>query len=232
MSTSVGDDFRSDAIAELLSARRQARRSLLAYLVRAREDERSRIASELHGGPLRSMTTVAARVEELRDLVGEELRVQVGAVERSVQEALARLRRATYDLSVGAAEEDLAGAVAARLRRAHEEVGVAHRLDERIVREPSKETRLVALRIFDEVLANVRQHAQAKNVHVTLEARDGIGFRVEDDGAGFDPGATESGPERMGLALMHQRAEAADGWLRVTSSRGKGTVVDFFVPDD
>ena len=225
---SVGNQ--PDAFTHLISARQRARKKLLGYLITARDDERRRIASELHAEPLRSMLSVATKLEALRGGLDTELHGEVQELERSVDDVVSLLRRLTYDLSVAVGEEPLEDAVQTRLTLLDDEHSVAHRLHVRIESEPAPRTRGAVLRILDEVLANVGRHARAGSVEVSIEAVRGVLIRVEDDGLGFDPADAPPGPRRMGLCVARQRAEAAGGWLRVDSARGKGTVVELFVP--
>src|SRR5439155_7718736 len=95
-----------------------------------------------------------------------------------------------------------------------------------------EETRLILYRIAQEALANVRKHAEAHRVSVTVEPSDG-GYlvRIEDDGVGFDPASLEgSRPGHLGLTAMKERAEMSGGWCRVTSQPGRGTKVEFWMP--
>ncbi len=81
---------------------------------------------------------------------------------------------------------------------------------------------------------NARKHANATKVDLLLEPRDG-GFhvRVSDDGEGFDEGngSGRSAPGHLGLSSIRERAEIANGWLKVESAPGRGTVVDFWLPE-
>ncbi len=62
-------------------------------------------------------------------------------------------------------------------------------------------------------------------------ADDGILTRIADDGVGFDSSRNGSVPGHLGLIAMRERAEMAGGWFRITSSAGKGCVVEYWIPD-
>ncbi len=85
-----------------------------------------------------------------------------------------------------------------------------------------------------EALTNVRKHADASMVEVLLERRGvGVVLRVRDDGAGFDlpePDAPAE-PGHIGLVSMRERAEAAGGRFKVSSTPGSGTTVEFWMPE-
>jgi signal transduction histidine kinase len=89
---------------------------------------------------------------------------------------------------------------------------------------------VMLLRVAQEALANVRQHAQARQVQVGLRYGEGqVGLEITDDGVGFDPGQPPGG---YGLPGMRARAEEAGGRLEVRSSPGRGTTVSVVVPVD
>jgi signal transduction histidine kinase len=87
-------------------------------------------------------------------------------------------------------------------------------------------------RIAQELLINVRKHAQATAVEVTLMTRDGRHVvRVRDDGVGFNvPDALRARPGHLGLAALTERLERVEGVLRVESTPGAGATVEFEIP--
>jgi signal transduction histidine kinase len=90
--------------------------------------------------------------------------------------------------------------------------------------------RLQALRIFKEALVNVRKHAHAATVRISVEGGPGgVEVAVSDDGVGLD-GTPARRPGHRGLASMRHRAEVSGGWLRVESLPGSGTTIRFAVP--
>jgi signal transduction histidine kinase len=93
-------------------------------------------------------------------------------------------------------------------------------------------TEIQLLRILQEALANVRKHAEATSVRITLRAEDQtIRATIADNGRGFDPetiGRSEF--PRFGLATMRERAEAVGGALEIDAAPGQGTEVRVQVP--
>jgi two-component system NarL family sensor kinase len=84
-------------------------------------------------------------------------------------------------------------------------------------------------RIAQEALANIVQHAQARNASVYLTITpESVALVIEDDGQGFDP--EHLPPERFGLVGANERARLLGGSLKVTSSPGRGTSVEVKVP--
>jgi PAS domain S-box-containing protein len=214
----------------------QDRRRLLADLVKAQEDERRRIATEIHDDPVQAMTAVGMRLESLRRrLNGPGEAEAVDEVAGTVQETVARLRRLLFELRPpGLDRERLAAALKTQLERLRDETGVRFELDDQMLQEQPLESRTVLYRIAQEALANVRKHAEATAIHVTLADREeGALLRIRDDGVGFDldtVGEERSG--HLGLVSMRERAEMAGGWFRVAGSGGRGTIVEAWVPTE
>ena len=220
-----------------ITERRQAeweRRRLLADLVRAQEDERRRIATEIHDDPVQAMTAVEMRLESLRRrLDGAEETEALDQVTGSVQEAVARLRGLLFELRPpGLDREGLAAALRAHLERHGGETAVRFELEDQMVGELPLESRTVLYRIAQEALTNARKHADATEILVTVADREGGALlRVRDDGVGFDPSAVdEERPGHLGLVSMRERAEMAGGWFRLASAQGRGTTVEAWVP--
>ena len=220
---------------ERLSRGDEQRRRLLARLVDAREEERARIAADIHDDSVQLMTAVGMRLGTLARAASEEDRTQgLRNLEEAVTAAIARLRSLVFELRPRALDADgLASALRAYLDSMHEQTGIETRLDNRLVDEPPAETRVTLYRIAQEALVNVRRHSHAASVAVTLEPQDG-GFlvRIEDDGSGYDPASVDSTRSgHLGLVAMRERAETAGGWIRIDSLPGSGTQVEFWLPN-
>ena len=219
---------------EDLKEREEAKGLLLERVIEAQEDERRRVAQELHDEAGQALTSLlveirsldggdqvpAARLGELRSLVAEAL--------EGIQNIALELRPSVLD-DIG---------LAPALRRYVEEHGArsglqtdfdAGDLDE-IRLEPAVETALY--RIVQEALTNVVRHAEATRVDVLLTRRTGdLAVIVEDDGAGFDPAEVMSRPEGcLGLRGMQERAVLIGGQLTVGAEPGQGTTVSVKVP--
>lgn len=202
--------------------RRRLAQAYAADVLRGQEDERRRIAQELHDGPLQALVHLCRLVDAAGPGAAGGLAEVRGAAESVVTEVrrIARGLRPPLldDLGLVAALQRLAddvelrAGVAARLR-AHEPLPPLL---------PAAE--LTVYRIVQEALSNVDRHAGASSVEVTLWAADGwLQLRVADDGAGFDPVAAAGGGT-LGLAGMVERAGLVGGTLQVRSQPGEGTV--------
>lgn len=216
-----------------LRATDKQRRLLLDRVVSAQEEERKRIAEDIHDDSLQKVTALGLRLGILRQTLSDPVQLAaIDQLQRSVDAATERLRNLLFELHPRSLN---GGGLADALREYLDRVngdGVAYELENHLVEEPPLETRIVAFRIAQEALSNVRKHAGATQVTVRLAPRDG-GFlvRIEDDGAGFDPTALEPArPGHLGLASMRERAEMAGGWCRVDSSPGSGARVECWLP--
>jgi signal transduction histidine kinase len=110
--------------------------------------------------------------------------------------------------------------------------GLTFELTHDLDTEPPPETAITVFRICQEALTNVRKHARASVVKVSLTSVDqGVRVRVTDDGVGFDqPADSQVKHGHFGLIEMRQRAEVAGGWWSIRSEPGSGATVEFWVP--
>lgn len=209
------------------------RRRLLERLIRAREEEAARIAGDIHDDPLQKMAALALRVSLLRERTRdpESLR-QLETIQGTVAQVIGSLRTLLFELRPQVLDRDgLAAALRELLGRATQDRPLAYEVADRMTEEPPPDGRLICYRIASEALTNVLKHARASHVEVLLETEGtGTKVRVLDDGVGFDPEQLAPMPGHLGLSDMRERAELAGGWLTVTSARGTGTSVEFWVP--
>jgi PAS domain S-box-containing protein len=206
----------------------RARTDLLSRLVFAQEDERRRIAREMHDQFGEQLTALNLRIRLLRDASAGQagLTEQVTALEavaqrldRDVDHLVWELRpTALDDLGLRAA---LANYINDWSARAHvsAELHTTGLLDDRL----SADTETALYRIAQEALTNVAKHSKAKNVEIILERRsDHVVLIVEDDGVGFEPGG---GGQGFGLLGMQERAALIGATLQIESSAGSGTTI-------
>jgi PAS domain S-box-containing protein len=213
----------------------EERRRLLARLVVAQEDERQRIAGDIHDDPIQVMAAAAVRLDMVEGVgLGPADREMIGRAAETVQHAIDRLRHLVFELRPPALDrEGLAVAVQDYLDRMATD-GIALVLHDEMSHEPSRETRTAVFRIVQEALTNVRKHAEANLVEVFLERRDGgVTARITDDGVGFrlERELNRSRPGHLGLQSMSERAEALGGWCQIHSGPGEGSTVELWLPD-
>lgn len=211
----------------------QQRQLLLTRLVQAQEDERRRIAADIHDDPVQKMTAVGLRLEALRNRVSDpELVERMAQLGESVSVAITHLRQLLFELRPPTLDrEGIAPALGEYLDQVADESSLETRLDNKLVQEPPIEVRILAYRIAQEAITNARKHSSAKRVAVTLEPRDGGLFvRVRDDGKGLACDQENGQVGHMGMLTMRERAELAGGWFRVASPFGGGTSIEFWLP--
>jgi PAS domain S-box-containing protein len=218
-----------------LTARRQAEAErahteLLARLVFAHEDERRRIAREMHDQFGEQLTALSTRIRMLKDACAEpsDVRTHVNALERVAQQLDRDVDHLVWELRPTALDDlGLRAALTNYVQDWSKRVGIAADLhtsgllDERL----SSEVETTLYRIAQEALTNVAKHARAARVDVILERRpDYVLLIVEDDGVGFDAAAGH-GTEGFGLAGMQERASLVGATLEIESSPENGTTI-------
>jgi PAS domain S-box-containing protein len=224
------------AIEDVTDRRRadEDRRKLLAKLVKAQEEERQRIANDIHDDSIQVMTAVGMRLHSIERMTEDpELIDTLVKLEEIVDLSIGRLRHQLFELRPPTLDrEGLGAALHLYLDQMEEAGGPPFLLEDRLPVEPPLEIRANLYRIAQEALTNVRKHATASLVTVTLNAHDdGVLVGVVDDGEGFTPHSMgRAGPGHLGLTAIRERAEMAGGWSEVRSERGKGTTVQFWVP--
>lgn len=211
------------------------RRRMLADIVYHQEEERRRLAGDIHDDAVQAMTAVLLRIGLLATRLEKPEQVSLAEeLEGSIRDTIARLRRLIVGLSPPELDRaGLASAVRSALDQLKLEFQIDYSLENRLTREPGPEARTIAYRIVQEALANTRKHACASRVEVVVESQeDGLCTTVTDDGVGFDVDATLAvvRPGHLGLTAMRERAELAEGWLRLESRPG-ATTVTFWIPE-
>ena len=220
----IGELGRSlDSMADELRAREAERAHLLGAIVEASEEERKRIAGDVHDDSIQVMSAHVMNLQLLRRRVDDlELQTRIRDLEESGRAATARLRDLVFELHSPTLEEHgLKAALETLLDRAFEGEDVVCTVTSTLTVEPPMPTAATAYRIAQEAIRNARQHAQAHTVAVEV-GRDGpeLVMRVIDDGRGFDPDAIGDRPGHLGLRGMHERAAAVSGTVTIVATPG------------
>ncbi len=221
---------------ERLQAGRERLRHVTRQIVSAQEEERYRIARELHDGAGQSLTALKISLELIRaDLPPgfaslhqslQEVISLTGETEQQIRLLVHGLRPPSLDmLGLNLALEDLCLEFATHAKLAVDYVGA----DTPVL--PGAIT-LNLYRMLQEALANIARHAQASHVWVTLHCdSDTVTLSVEDDGRGFDAESTMfDQPRGVGLLGMRERLELLGGNLEIDSQPGHGTRLVVRVP--
>jgi signal transduction histidine kinase len=208
------------------------RYELLARFVAAGEQERRRLAEGIHDDSIQAMAALGMRLQMLRRTLRESEQLAVlTEAEQAVQLSIARLRHLVFELHPpGLEQEGLSVALALALD-SERTADVDYRLVDTLRTQPTTEASAILFRIAQEALENVREHAEASSVTVTLLERDsGCAILIADDGCGFEPGLAAPGSPCAGFAAMRTRAELGCGALRIESAPGGGTTVEAWLP--
>ncbi|MCW2791327.1 MAG: domain S-box protein [Nocardioides sp.] len=211
----------------------EQRQALLARLVRAQEAERAQIAGDVHDDPVQALAAVDLRLGLLRRQLEKhapQLLDTLGPVQESVARANDRLRALLFDLEAPDLERGLGSALERAAAEILKDAGVGVVVDAAAEPDADPSTRAVAYRIAREALINVRKHARAHEVTVTISGGEGgLAVEIADDGRGL-AGEAESPPGHHGLSGMRDRAVLAGGQLGISSRPAGGTVVAFWLP--
>ena len=207
------------------------RRDLAQLLENAQEEERRRIAADIHDDPIQVMSAVDMRLQLLLEHPERTDAHELGELAEELRSAIDRLRNLLFELRPVALDlEGLTPAIGMYLEHSAKDTGWTWEVIDELEREPAPEARVTFYRIAQEAVANVRKHANATHVEVRLSTRDGgLLLRIEDDGVGFDPKETPL-PGHLGLATVTERAELAGGWCHIDSRLGEGSVLECWMP--
>jgi signal transduction histidine kinase len=215
------------------------RRRLLDQVMAAQEEERKRIARELHDELAQSLTVL---IRDLEGITGRmpanqaQLKDRIRDTRSLAVRILEQTRRLIFDLRPTALDD--LGLLPAIRRYAQRRLEVAdiqlHMEALGQARRLPSEVETSVFRIAQEAITNVVRHAHASQVHLSLNFDpDRITLTVTDDGVGFDPAAILEAPDStrcLGLLGMRERAELLGGRLSIESRPGAGTTVHLRVP--
>lgn len=213
-------------------------KELVNRVIAAQEDERKRIARELHDDTSQVLFAQLLRVTAMKSSENPDLREMAESLETMFAESMEAVRRLGHelrppsldDLGLREATEALVQRMADRsdVDIEYEYLGNRNRL------EP--EVELVLYRVAQEALTNMWKHAHATRASVTINSKsDGVELIVEDNGQGFNP-AKQNTSDGRGLGLgvfgMKERVDLVGGILEVVGDRNPGTRVRAWIPED
>ena len=210
------------------------REALLVRAVEASDDERRRIAADLHDGPVQDLAGISYSLSAAAQTEGSPgARETLRQAAAGTRDSMRRLRSLLVEIhppnlrasGLEAALADLLAPLQARGAETSLTVDPALGLDEDAER--------IVYRAAAEALRNVERHADANRVAVAVEERDeGVRLVVVDDGVGFGPGDRERRREEghVGLSLLEELAARAGGRLAVRSAPGDGTTFELELP--
>jgi len=198
--------------------------------MRAQEEERRRLARDLHDEVNQALTAILLRLEALAQETPPERAPELIELKRLVNQAMEELLNLARQLRPSALDDHgLVAALETQLKRFSARTGVEARLD--TGGDPDRVAEVVQTAIYrvaQEALTNITRHAGATIVELVVAQTNGeVELRVSDDGRGFDPTARGRG---LGLVGMAERARLVGGELDVRSAPGGGTTITLRVP--
>jgi signal transduction histidine kinase len=206
------------------------------------QGERERIAREMHDGLAQVLGYVNTKSQAVDEMLADgrvaDARRQLGELAGAARSLYVDVREAILSLSSPVAADR---GLAVVLREYAALYAESSKLAVRFEAAPdaaaatlSRAVQTEAFRIAREALTNVRKHAHAGRVAISMTLADGmVILEVRDDGVGFDPDSLAAGPERpphFGLAGMRERAESIGGRIEWRSGQGSGTSVEVRLP--
>ncbi len=207
----------------------------LGLVIQGQEEERRRVARDLHDETAQSLTALHLGLQRLAHGLPAETQVEVGSLAALVRDTMAAVRDLATDLRPPALDElGLVPALQDWLDRLSPRAPFAIVFDcDAKVPRLSAAVETAIFRIAQEAVTNAARHAcGARAVRVHLQVADGrLLLQITDDGAGFDPQATDiRSRQGLGLFSMQERASQVGGLLTIESFPGGGSKVRLLVP--
>jgi two-component system sensor histidine kinase UhpB len=210
----------------LEAERRRAGSAALA----AQEEERARVARDLHDEVNQSLTGLLLRLEAAREAAPPELEAELSETKALANQAMRELLSLARQLRPTALDDlGLAAAVAGQVEQlGRGEIETALTTEGELA-ELGDDAQLVVYRVAQEALSNAARHSGPEHVaaHLARRSDGGVELRVKDDGRGFAFDEAEHG---LGIAGMRERALLVGGELTIESRPGHGTTVRLTVP--
>ena len=212
-------------------------RLLTRRIVEIQEDERQRVARELHDGISQLLVSVkySLNIASIRDSKGEGA---VENIERGVailDEAISEVRRISKDLRPSVLDDlGLATAVKSLADDFASRSGMEIDLEaDKVGDNLSSEGKTALYRVMQEALTNIARHANATAIKVRLKSRAGtVRLMIADNGRGFNVVNAEENNGGHGINNMRERLEAQGGWLQLRSTTGRGSRILAVMPID
>ena len=218
------------AFANLLERIEAERRRAGRLQLRAQEEERKRVARDLHDEVNQALTAILLRLEALTHVAPPRLRDELAETKTLANQAMEELLQLARQLRPTALDDHgFVPAIEDQLRRFKAQYGIDTNLSTRgELGNLGNDKQLVLYRVTQEALNNVVRHAKAQSVSVDITRIDGtVALEVVDDGAGFVLGQEDRG---LGLEGMAERARMVDGQFDIRSTPGRGTSLRLLVP--
>ena len=218
------------AFAKLLERIEAERRRAGRLQLRAQEEERKRVARDLHDEVNQALTAILLRLEALTHVAPPRLKAELAETKGLANQAMEELLQLARQLRPAALDDHgFVPTIEEQLRRFKAQYGIETTLSiEGALDDLGSDQQLVLYRVTQEALNNIVRHAEAQQVTVDIARTDGsVQLSVADDGKGFIPGEDEAG---LGLEGMAERARLVNGEFEVDAAPGRGTTLKLRVP--
>ena len=208
-------------------------------IIDAQESERQHLSNQLHDGPAQSLTNLILQAEICERLFDSDpvrAKAELTELKDAVSDTFQKVRGFIFDLRPMMLDDlGLTPTLKKSIEDYEQKTGLACNLtisgkDHRL----PPHTEVTVFRIIQQSLNNVRDHAQASHVQISLDVgSDKVTASVEDDGVGFDVASAMTASQQhqtIGLSTMQERIEMLGGELKIDSAPDKGTRIDFWLP--
>ena len=225
------DQRERDHEMELERIRQQSQLDALHAMIQGQEEERKRIAFDLHDQLGGLLTTIKLNLQSVNDRVeSDQTRQQMDGVIDAIDDTCQEVRRIAHNMmplallkmGLDAAVGDMVDVI-----RESSDIEISY---QNLMEETSlaEQQQLTIYRVINELVINAIKHGEADSVLVQLSRHNGtISLIVEDDGRGFDPSNEQPG---LGLQSLHSRIKFLNGTYHIQSSEGIGTTVSIEMP--
>jgi len=213
----------------------QQRQLFGAKIIKAQEEERRRVAREIHDGPAQTMANIVFRAEVCERLIETDLtrsKAELKDLREQVRFCIKEVRKIIFDLRPMTLDDlGLVPTIRRTLDTLRDRTGIS--VDLRVMGEEKRldsHVEISFFRIIQEALTNVEKHAKASSVIVRIEFMTKTASAIiEDNGVGFDT-AENVGSESFGLMGMWERMSLLNGEINLSSKKGQGTRIAVKVP--
>ena len=220
---------------DMLERQEQLRKELLQNTIRTQEEERARIARELHDEMAQTLTAFSLDIKTLQSSLPEDQEAYtiLGRLQNLSRDMSQSMVQMVYALRPPHLDElGLVTALKYTLEQDFQRRGLKAKLE--IRGNPSRVDPLietVLFRITQEALLNVIRHANTQDVDICLEYKpERISLKISDNGRGFEPNQAFVAPRGWGLAGMKERAESVGGKMLIYSAKNQGTTIQVEIP--
>ncbi|MFP4016509.1 MAG: sensor histidine kinase [Halanaerobiales bacterium] len=208
--------------------------NLAIKIIQAQEEERRRLAREIHDGPAQSIANLVFRVELTEKLMDKDIKKakdELEELKRLIRLSMQDVRKIIYNLRPMSLDDlGLVPTLKRYINKFTRETGIMiefevlgsqHRL--------SNTHEVTVFRLIQEALNNMFKHAEAANGKVRLEyGEDSINLLISDDGVGFN--CSEVDEDKYGLISMEERCSLLGGNINIKSEHSKGTIIKILLP--